>query len=469
MIHKKTKIICTIGPSSWDYSTLKKMAVAGMNVARLNFSHGTHEEKKQAIENIRKISEELGKPIAVYADMSGPKLRLGEIEGQREIKSKEEIHLSLNPTLDELPIQFDLTPFVKKGQRIFLNDGLVELKVIEVRGKTIKAIAQNSGVVSSHKGVNIPDTNLKNAAFTDKDYEDAQFALEQDVDYLGLSFVQNLEVIKVARDLIKKYKSQAKIITKIEKNEAIKNLEEIIRASDAVMVARGDLAIETPAAQVPVIQQRMIKLARQLNRSVIVATQMLESMTENPRPTRAETSDVANAVLDQVDAVMLSAESASGKYPLEAVKTMNEIIHTVEQSLDYKRYIKVNWDNISEDSRLYWAITSSTASISFRINAKVIAAATATGKTARILSSFRPDAQIVAATHDQKVANQLSLVWGVRSIVVKPTQSFGTFLGDILEGLKSQDFVKKGDQVVVVTGSSIGTTGGTDIIKVAKI
>jgi pyruvate kinase len=469
MTHKKTKIVCTIGPASWDFAILKKLAVNGMNVARLNFSHGTHEEKGQAIKNIRKISEELGKPIAILGDMSGPKLRLGEIDGKREIKSGEKIQLSLNPVEGELPMQFDLSPFVKKGQRVFLNDGLVELKVDAVKGKTISTVAQNSGVVSSHKGINIPDTNLKGAAFTDKDYEDAEFALKEGVDYLGLSFVQNVAHIQVARDLLKKHKSSAKIITKIEKNEAIQNLEEIILASDAVMVARGDLAIETPASEVPIVQQKIIKISRQLSRPVIVATQMLESMTENPRPTRAETSDVANAVLDQVDAVMLSAESASGKYPVEAVKTMNEIIYSVERNPDYKRYIKVNWDNLEGTNLVYRAIASSAASIAYRIGAQVIAAGTATGKSARLLSSFRPDAQIVAVTHEKSVWNQSSLLWGVRSVVVKPTDSFAHFVSNILDEVKDRDFAKKGDKIVIITGSSIGTTGGTDVIKVATI
>lgn len=464
---KKTKIICTIGPASWDYETLKKLALAGMDVARLNFSHGTHEEKKQVMEYVRQISKELDKPIALYADMSGPKLRLGEIDGQREIKAKEVIQLSLNPTSEELPMQFDLSPFVKKGQRIFLNDALVELKVTEVRGKTIVTVAQNSGVVSSHKGVNIPDTDLKNAAFTQKDSEDAEFALAEGVDYLGLSFVQNTKVIDIARNLIKKHNSKAKILVKVEKMEAINNLEEIVAAADAVMVARGDLAIETSAAIVPILQQKMIKLCRQMQKPVIVATQMLESMTENPRPTRAEASDVANAVMDQVDAIMLSAESAQGKYPVQSVETMVNIIESVEGNIDYKRYVRIDWTNLDPKDLALNAITSSAASISYRIGAEAIVVGTRTGRTARILSSFRPDSRIIAVVHDQVTSDQLALVWGVTPIIVKPTNNFNTFLDHINDAVSH--LLKKGSEIVVVTGISAGVSGTTNTIKVTTL
>src|SRR5581483_2639597 len=397
---KRTKIVCTIGPSSWDYKTLKELARSGMDVARLNFSHGSYEEKGQQIKFIRQISQELDKPLAIMADLQGPKIRLGEIDGIREIKKGEKIKLSLNPVADELPMQFDLSPFVKKGQRIFLNDGLVELIVTGQSGRTIETLAQNSGVVSSHKGVNIPDTNLKGAAFTEKDQEDAEFALKAGVDYIAISFIQNADDLQPVRKLIKKAKARTQVIVKVEKAEAIKNLEEIIQKTDAVMVARGDLALETAAAEVPIFQQKIIRLSRQNKKPVIVATQMLESMIENPRPTRAEVSDVANAVLDQVDAVMLSAESASGKYPVEAVQVMHEVINSVEHNVEYKHYIKINWDQVSQEELPFNAIASSAASLSYRLGAKLIVSATATGNSAKRLASFRPGPSIVAVTHD---------------------------------------------------------------------
>jgi pyruvate kinase len=448
---------------------LLDLANSGMNIARLNMSHGSYEEKSTQIGYIREISKEIGKPLAVMADLQGPKMRLGIIDGLRHIVKDETVQLSINPTDQEIPIQFDLSPFVKKGQRVYLNDGLIELKVLEVKGKVVVAKAVNSGVVSSNKGVNIPDTNIKEAAFTDKDYRDCEFALKEDADFIALSFVQTAEDLKIARELIKQHNSKARIVVKIEKMEAIKNLESIIAATDAVMVARGDLAIETPAPEVPIIQQKIIKLARQSHIPVIVATQMLESMTENPRPTRAETSDVANAVLDQVDAVMLSAESASGKYPVEATKAMDEIIHSVEEHLDYKRYIKIDWESVPKGEISSRAITSSAASLAYRIGAKIIVVATATGRSARFLSSFRPDTLLVAVTHDDKTSNQLSMVWGVRTLIVKPTKRFGDFLEQILQDLQKKGFAHKGDKIVVVTGSSVGTSGGTDTIKVTTL
>lgn len=471
MTDKKTKIICTIGPSSWDPKTLRQLAENGMNVARLNMSHGSHEEKADQIKLIRQISEDLGKPIAIIADLQGPKMRLGEMEGTKDIRKGDKISLSLSPIEDELPIQFDISPFVKKNQRIFLNDGLVEVKVTGIRGKIVDVVAQNNGWVSSHKGVNIPDTNLRNASFTPKDQEDLFFALKEGVEYINLSFVQTVKDLEKPRELIKRHTggNKPKVIVKIEKSEAIVNLEEIIKAADAIMVARGDLAIETDAAEVPVMQQKMIRLCRQYQKPVIVATQMLESMTENPRPTRAETSDVANAVLDQVDGVMLSAESASGKYPVEAVRIMNEVIDSVEAHPDYKNYIKINWEHLASSDLAFNAIVSSAASIAYRVRAKLIVVATATGKTAQLLSSFRPDSQIIAITHNKQTSNQLSLVWGVRSIVVQALKNEDTFWKKAIEELKREEFAQKGDQIVLVSGTTMGLAGGTNEIQIVTV
>jgi pyruvate kinase len=461
---KKTKIVCTIGPASWDYATLKELAMAGMDVARLNMSHGNFEEKTEQIKLIRRISDELNKPIGIMADLQGPKIRLGEIEDEREIRNNEVVRLSMFAMNEELPMQFDLSPFVHKNHRIFLNDGLVQLKITSINGKVITTRALNSGVVSSHKGVNIPDTNLKGASFTEKDREDAEFALAAGVEFINLSFVQSASDIKKLRDMIKKANSKTQILVKIEKKEAIDNLEEIILAVDGVMVARGDLAVETSPSDVPIYQQIMIKLCRQYQKPVIVATQMLESMIHNPRPTRAETSDVANAVMDQVDAIMLSAESASGLYPVEAVATMSSIIQSVESNLDYKRYIKIDWQHIGPAEISLSAITSSAASIAYRTGAKAIIAGTATGRTARILSSFRPDSKIIAIVHDKLTFNQLALVWGVSPVIVNPTADFNKFLENIHVTLAPQ--FKHGDIGVIVTGKSAGVSGTTNTIKI---
>lgn len=471
MLHtyKKTKIVCTIGPASLHPTMLKKLVEAGMDVARLNMSHGKHDEKSEQIKVLRALSKEFNRPIGVFADLQGPKLRLGTIEGTIEIKKGQTIKLSITPQADELPMQFDLAPFVKKDQRIFLNDGLVALNVKEVSGKSITTTALNDGWVSSNKGVNVPDTILTGASFTPKDKADAEFALQENVDYIALSFVQTANDVTSVRKMIEKSGKKIKIIVKIEKPAAVTNLEAIIKETDAVMVARGDLAIETSAAEVPIIQQKIIRLSRQYQKPVIVATQMLESMTENPRPTRAEASDVANAVLDQADAVMLSAESASGKYPVEAVTVMKEIIQEVERNPEYHTKISVDWNTIPKHEVSSNAIDAAAALLSSKIESPVIAVGTVTGKTANILSSFRPDAKIIAVTHDIQTYNQLALVWGVSSYILKPIASYKDFVYSIVGLITERKLAKKGDPVVIITGSTIGTPGFTDTIKIATI
>lgn len=466
---RKTKIVCTIGPSSWDESTLKKMARAGMDVVRLNMSHGSHEEKAQQIKFARNISEELGKSMAVFADLQGPKLRLGIIDGLKRITTGEIIEISVAPEDSEMPIQFDLSPFVKKGERLFLNDGLIQVLITDVKGKTIVGKALNSGVVSSNKGVNVPDTNLGSASFTKKDHEDAIFALKNNVDYIALSFVQTVEDIKPVRKLIAEHNPKVKIIVKVEKKEAIDNIESIVQAADAIMVARGDLAIETNNAQVPIYQEKIINLCRQYRKPVIVATQMLESMTENPRPTRAEVSDVANAVLDQVDAVMLSAESASGHYPVEAVEQMRKIIESVESHPDYHHSIKINWENLTSGEREQMAIATTAASLGERVGARAVVTGTATGNTAKITSAFRPEAKIIGVTHDEITKNQLALVWGVEPMIVRPTINFNLFFDHVMEAIRTGHGLKKGDQVVIVIGTTAGVSGTTNTIKVATV
>ncbi|MBI4038895.1 pyruvate kinase [Candidatus Daviesbacteria bacterium] len=350
---RKTKIICTIGPASWDIEVIGQLIKAGMDLARLNFSHGTYQEKAEQIKNIRAASKKLNKPIGIIADLAGLKLRLGTFAGQANgkdipvvLNTGEIIQLAKNPVGNEIPIQFDLSPYLKTGQKVLLNDGLVETEVLQIKGRVIFARVSNKGFISSNKGINVPDLNLKRAFLTEKDVGDAKFALKEGVDFLALSFVQSAKDLGVVRALIKKNKSETKIIAKLEKPKAIEKLEEIIKAADAVMIARGDLGIETEAARVPLLQKKIIRLSRQHFKMVIVASQMLESMTENPRPTRAEVSDVANAVFDQADAVMLSAETANGKYPVESVKMMASIIQSVESDEEYNFLLEKNILNV---------------------------------------------------------------------------------------------------------------------------
>lgn len=469
-IFRKTKIVCTIGPSSWEYEAMKRLAKAGMDIVRLNMSHGSHEEKGKQIDQARQIAKELNKPMAVFADLQGPKLRLGIIDGIKRITTGEILKISTEPKDEtELPIQFDLTPYLKKGDRMFLNDGLIEIEVISISGKLITAKAKNNGVVSSNKGVNVPDTNLGSASFTEKDEKDAIFALKHGVDYIALSFVQTAKDIQPVKKLIAELNPRVKIIVKIEKKEAIENLEAIVQEANAVMVARGDLAIETNNAQVPIYQEKIINLCRQYQKPVIVATQMLESMTENPRPTRAEVSDVANAVLDQVDAVMLSAESASGKYPVEAVETMRNIIHSVESHPDYHHPIKIHFGELSKEELNFMSIAAAAELLAEKLGAKAIITGTATGKTARITAAFRPDAKLIAVTHDELTKNQLALVWGIEPMIVKPFANFNTFYDHVMEEISINHGLKKGDRVVIVVGITAGVSGTTNTIKVATV
>lgn len=469
MQYKRTKIIATIGPASSSPDTIKALIKAGLNVARLNFSHGTNQERKEQIRNIRDAAKEFDTPVAIMADLQGPKLRLGMFDGIRNIKKGDVISFSTTPSQQDIPIQFDLTPYVSPGERIFANDGMVELKIMAVKGKTLYAQAQNDGTLSSNKGINIPDTEIKTPSFTTKDKADLDFALNEGVDFVALSFVRLADDLKIVRKIIEKHKSQAQIIAKIEKRKAVENLDEIIDTADIVMIARGDLGIEMKASEVPVTQQKIINLARQLQKPVIVATQMLESMIQNPRPTRAETSDVANAVLNQVDAVMLSAETALGKYPIETVKTMTEIILSVEEQADYKTLIQINWQNIPASLKLVSALVSAAANVAYRINAKTIVTATSTGRTARILASFRPEAQIIATTHYKQVQNQLQLVWGIKCFKVEFTKDYNTFWKQIIDSIVKNKVVTKGDRVIIVSGSLLGVSGKTDTIKVVTI
>lgn len=465
---KKTKIVATIGPASQNEKVLKDLFLNGVNVARLNFSHGNLEQKKNAIDLIRKVSSKIKIPVAILADLPGPKVRLGEIDGIFKIKKGDILTFGTNGKT-HLPIQFDFTNDVKENQKIYLNDGLIALTVISSKEGITTAKALNNGWVTSRKGINLPETFFSKNIFTKEDRESAIFAIKENLDFIALSFVQSAKDVSPLVELIKESKSKIKIISKIEKPQAVSNIEEIISISDAIMVARGDLAIETSPAEVPLIQQKIIVLARQSQKPVIVATQMLESMIDNPRPTRAEASDVANAVLSQVDAVMLSAESASGNYPVETVKTMNSIIETVEANPEFKRYIKINWEKIDLNDLNFNALVSSGASLAYRLQAPIICVGTVTGKTAKQLSSFRPSAKIVAFTEDETIARQLLLSWGVQPIITVKDKETNIFSKIMIENIRKHKLARKGNTIILIWGSKIGVSGTTDTIRAIKI
>lgn len=334
---KRAKIIATIGPASASPTVIEDLIKEGLDVARLNLSHGTHQERRNQIRNIKEAAKKLRKPVSIMADLQGLKLRLGVLKRAKEFKKGDVLFFGENPSVKTIPLQFNLASYVSEGERMFINDGLVEFKIIKVSDNIVTAQAQNSGVISSNKGVNIPDAQIKDTVVTKKDIKDLKFALNEGVDLVALSFIQTAQDLEVVKEMVKK--SKIKIVAKIERKAAVGNLEEIMQISDAVMIARGDLGIETKISLVPLIQKKIITLAKRLEKPVIVATQMLESMIYYPRPTRAEASDVANAVWEGADAVMLSAETAVGKYPVEAVRLMNEIVLLAEKYQKDKSFI----------------------------------------------------------------------------------------------------------------------------------
>jgi len=470
---KKTKIVATLGPTSNTEHLITQLAKNGMNVARLNFSHNTHEDHLKNILTVRKVSKDLKKPIAVFQDLQGPKIRCGIIiDDQRLVQKEQKITLFLGKEQvdDRIPVQFDMFPYLSEGDRVLINDGAIRLSVDSINKEKTEAVCtvRVGGLIKTKKGINLPDTKLPSVAFTEKDRLDLLFGIENKVDYVGLSFVQDAEDIINLRNIIDKSNHKPKIIAKIETREAVKNLKAIIEVSDAVMVARGDLAVEVDQEDVPLIQRQIIKIARKYHTPVIVATQMLESMINSPEPTRAEVNDVATAVLDHVDAVMLSAETASGQYPVEAVSMMKRIIRRVER---HHRDTLTDFalTTLEESNDQTTAIAAATAILAHQLKAELIVASTTSGKTAVRVASYRPPTPIVAVTDDELTYNQLSLVWGVKSFYLPNVKQNEVGLKNIMKEVKESGYVKDGDRIVYVTGAVPHVIGGSNIIKVETI
>ena len=456
-----------LGPASRDPENLKKAIYAGMNVARLNFSHGTHAEHFAVIKSLRKISVDLKTPVTILQDLQGPKVRVGLFEkGSILLKPMETVTVTVEDILGKeglIPSDFkELCLACKKGHHILIDDGLIELEVLQVGSKSLEAKVIYGGILKNRKGMNLPGINLPVEALTAKDKEDLEFGLQNGVDYVALSFVRHAKDIRQLRDIIEKHNSPAKIVAKIEMLEALDNLEEIIRLSDVVMVARGDLAVEIGQSRLPREQKRIIKLSNQLGKPVITATQMLDSMVENPRPTRAEITDVANAILDGTDAVMLSAESASGKYPFKAIRTMHEIILEVEKNEE--SYYKISLDN--ELLSTPAAIAASSALSALKLNASAIVCLTTSGKTAQIIASFRPKAQIVAMTKDLNVLNRLEMLWGLQTLHLNPYENLKDILSQVEKLLIENGLAKTGERIILTLGQPIADHGKTNAIHV---
>ncbi len=475
---KRTKIVCTIGPSSEAPSILKKMIKAGMNVARLNFSHGTHEWHKNIIKVIKQISEKTGQPLGIIGDLQGPRIRVGDLPKEGVIlHPKSEIILTtdLGKINNKIPITYsNLHKDVCPGHRILLDEGLIELKVLKVSGCDIISEVVVGGLLTSHKGVNLPDTSVSLPPLTEKDRNDLKFAVEEGIDWVALSFVSRASEIYDLRYLIHEYEKELKlpkeapikIIAKIEKHEAVKNFSEILEAADGIMIARGDLGIETPAPKVPLVQKWIIDKCLEAAKPVIVATQMLDSMIRKPRPTRAEVSDVANAVIDHTDAVMLSGETASGNYPLRAVEMMAKIICETEASV----YDDVIIREIIKKIKPIDEAVSRVANILARtVEAKAILAASLSGYSGRIVCRYRPELPILVTTDNLRVQRQMTLSWGVIPFVLPPCRSIEELVDRSLGFIKKKKFVKKGERIIIIAGEPVGRSGNINLIEIKEI
>lgn len=458
---KRTKIIATVGPATNSYESILDLIKAGANGIRLNFSHGTHEERIQQIKWIRKASAEYGKPIAIIQDLQGPKIRLGDFEGVIPVQKGQSVRFKYNADYERsgcLPTQYDLSKKVKRGERVLLYDGKVNTTVESVKDGIVYARVENDGILLKRKGINLPDTSFDGDIITVKDRQDLVFGSTVDIDYVALSFVQTDQDIKKLRRLLTNLGSKVKVIAKIESPAAIENIEEIIKESDAVMIARGDLAVETLHESVPVIQRKIIGLAQDYCTPTIVATHMMVSMTEAPEPTRAEVSDVATAVIIGADCVMLSDETANGKYPIEAVKMMKKIIRYTEENSPLHTSV-----HHREDSTNQAAICHTVIELSERLKATAIVAETKSGATAFEIASRRPKVPIIAVTSDPLVCNQLALCYGTKSFLRPDSRLAAVQLTDWLRRSK---ILSKGDIIVTASGQHPGVVGTTDTIKV---
>ncbi len=461
--YKRTKIIATVGPSTHSAEAVKKLINSGANGIRLNFSHGDHEEHGERIPWVRKASKELGKPVAIIQDLQGPKIRLGDFEGEITLSKGQNIVLEYKADYEasgHIPVQYDISKKIKRGERLYMFDGKVRATVSSVRDGKVYATVENSGYIVKRKGLNLPDTDFGGDIITAKDKADVAFGATQDIDYVALSFVQHADDIKSLRRMLNNHNSKAKIIAKIETNAAIENIESIIDEADAIMVARGDLAIETLAEAVPIVQRNIIGLCRAKSKVSIVATQMLASMTSAPEPTRAEVSDIATAVVVGADCVMLSDETASGDYPVEAVQFMKRVVLYTEKNSPVEAVFKLG-DDVVHDVKT--AITSAVLTLANEIDATAIVAETKSGATALNIAARRPSRPVIAVTSDQRVANQLALTYSVKSYVRRDSKTAATKITNFL--VKS-NVLSKGDTVVSASGKYPGVVGSTDTIKV---
>jgi len=465
--HCKTKIVCTLGPASATADTIRQLMEAGLNVARINFSHGTHEQHAATIKMVRDVAKSMGRPVAILGDLQGPRIRIGDLPTAVDLADGSDVNLAPEGQAGtgDLPVTYEaLADDVHVGDRILINDGLLELVVLDVDAPRVTARVLHGGKLTSHKGINLPGVHVSAPSITDKDREDVTFAVKQDLEYLALSFVRKAEDITQLRTMIPK---EMLVVAKIEKDSALDNIESIVKATDVVMVARGDLGVELPFEEVPFAQKRIISLCNRLGRPVITATQMLESMITHPRPTRAEASDVANAILDGTDAVMLSAETAAGQYPRLAVEAMSRIIHEIE------RHVKVQ---TREDRRraetaysTEFAIAAASSAAVTMLGAPCLIVFTKSGFSARVVASQRPQVPILVLTDSPRTYRHLALVWGVVPELVPHCDTYEQMVRLALDAVRKRELARTGDRVVVTAGVPFDVPGTTNMIKVETV
>ena len=470
---RKTKIVCTLGPATDNEEVLRQMMLEGMNVARCNFSHATYDEHKKRMDMIKKLRKEVGQPVAILLDTKGPEVRVKNFKDGRVTLEEGQLFTltadEVEGTKDKVSVTYNrLYEDLEVGMRVLIDDGLIEMTVEQVDRTNIVCRVINGGVVSNHKGVNVPDVDLSMPYISDKDREDILFGISQDVDFIAASFVQKKEdILQLRRLLEKNGGSDIKIIAKIENAQGVTNIDDIIEVSDGIMVARGDMGVEIPYEEVPVIQKKIIKKVYRTGKQVITATQMLESMIKNPRPTRAETTDVANAVYDGTSAIMLSGETAAGAYPVEAVKTMVRIAERTEQDVDYrKRFYQSARET---DADITNAICHASCTTALDLNAKAIVTVTKSGTSARMLSKYRPESDSISCATTEKVCRQLSLTWGVTPIVIKEEKEVFHLFDKAIQAAVKMKLLEAGDLTVITSGVPIGVSGTTNMMKVQVV
>ncbi|QLE59023.1 pyruvate kinase [Nostoc sp. TCL26-01] len=469
---RRTKIICTVGPATSAFERLQALVDAGMNVARLNFSHGAYDFHAQTAQYLRQISAEQQKPIAIMQDLCGPKIRLGTLppEGLM-VEAGKEVTFVLQEkgnTLDELPLPLPtLFAMVRPGEPILINDGRVKLIVTDRDADRIRAVAKIGGVISTRKGVNLPATRLPVSSITEKDLQDLRFGIQLGVDWVAVSFVRSPYDLEPAQRMIEAAGATIRVIAKIERPEAVEQIDSIIEVADAIMIARGDLGVEMPIHQVPLIQKDIIRRCNRAGKPVITATQMLESMISAPDPTRAEATDVANSILDGTDAVMLSGETAVGQYPVAAVQIMHDIAVTTEKSL--QEGSKHCWTHEAGGLSVTESVAEAVCRIAYETGARAILCNTTSGSTAKMVSKYRPSAPIFALTPDETAYNQLALSWGVEPLLTPPAHQAEEMFINVMNTVVRTGLVHEGDKVVITSGVPIGKSGTTSLIKVHSI